>query len=747
MRRFVTLAVLLLFTVPFGLSISGCHKGTVVTYCNGEDSGVVVGQTTTITILPKVYGISLSYGQKGQAPVPGATDCKGNVTSPSPYTYATTSMTLADINPATGALCAGTWNRNTGGGIADFTTCNPNNLSGVAYITVSSQGVTSNPLPVFIHPVVTAVILAPPSTNCATDPDPTTSCCPVAANASTTGPPYFGTACLSQGQVGQLSAKVYQGGGTTPADNISCQVGHVTYSPQNSSLVTIDQNGVATAVAPGSTIISAIIASTPSSAGFFSVCPPTNITLVNPGSSTVNQNNTQPLTVVATDKNGTVLTGLSLEYESTTPRTITGSSNIDPTYPGTAAITAYCMPPTCNPAPFNQIGLFGNGTPVTSNDVTITSPGSSGTVAYFGSTSSRYLVPVDFTTSTIGAPVQLPYYPNSMVISNDGTTIYMGSSTELMVVSATGTALTRVDATSPGNVLAVSPDGSTLVISDPVRGVISLEASSGGLITTYGGVGTHAAFSSDSQTVYITAGNQLLVYSTFTGWDNITEPSPVLDATVTVPAVGAYFAGVTTTARGYCPATTVTGTTTTNVFYPVADTKAVTTDLVAATNDGKHILGVTATTAVPTLNDIQVAIPLGACPVNGLTFNSTTNTTTLPVATATAITGITPTSDSSIAFVTYTGTGGILPTYAPQSSGLGIVGSIKLSGTATAPVAAALSTDDTTLYVGTSGDNLIHIISRTTLKDTGTIAPVLPDVNGNQATPNLIVQRPRKLTT
>jgi len=406
------------------------------------------------------------------------------------------------------------------------------------------------------------------------------------------------------------------------------------------------------------------------------------------------------------------------------------------------------MPPNCNPAPFNQIGLFGNGTPITSNDVTITSPGSSGTVAYFGSTSSRYVVPVDFTTTTIGAPVQLPYLPNSMVISNDGTTIYMGSSTELMVVSATATALTRVDATSPGNVLAVSPDGSTVVISDPVRGIISLEASAGGLITTYGGVGTHAAFSSDSQTVYITAGNQLLVYSTFTGWDNITEGSPVLDATVTVPAVGAYLAGKTvTTAVGYCPKTTVTGTTTTNEFYPPADSKAVTTDLVAATNDGKHILGVTATTAVPTLNDIQVSIPIGACPVNGLTFNSTTSTTTLPGATATAITGITPTSDSSIAFVTFTGSGGILPTYAPVASGLGTVGSIKLSGTATAPVAAALSTDDTTLYVGTSGDNLIHIISRTTLKDTGTIAPVLPDVNGNQATPNLIVQRPRKLTS
>ena len=53
MRRFVTLVVLLLFTVPFGISISGCAKKTTVTYCNGGDSGPVVGQLTTITLQPK----------------------------------------------------------------------------------------------------------------------------------------------------------------------------------------------------------------------------------------------------------------------------------------------------------------------------------------------------------------------------------------------------------------------------------------------------------------------------------------------------------------------------------------------------------------------------------------------------------------------------------------------------------------------------------------------------------------------
>ena len=91
----------------------------------------------------------------------------------------------------------------------------------------------------------------------------------------------------------------------------------------------------------------------------------------------VNPNNTQPITSLVTDKNGTVLTGLALEFESTTPTTIpvASSGTVTPTFPGAAALTAVCQPPTCNPSPFNQIGLFGNGKPVTSNAITVTAPG------------------------------------------------------------------------------------------------------------------------------------------------------------------------------------------------------------------------------------------------------------------------------------------------------------------------------------------------------------------------------------
>jgi hypothetical protein len=814
MRRFVTVVALLLFSVPFGIAISGCgKKGAAVEYCSGSSNGVAVGQITTITLQPKIYGISINQAQISQASTPAATDCKGSTVSAGSYTWGTTDMTLADIQPGTGRLCGGTWNKNTGGGVADYTVCNPTGKSGIAYITATANGIASNPLPVFVHPVVTSVVLGAPSVtanDCATNPS--TNCSPAATNTNlpasaaiscavayangccasptiSTVTPYNASGCLSQQSTGQLAAQVFAGSGANKV-NISCLVGHLSYSAQSAGIVSIDENGVATAQQPGSTIVNAAVSLSGSSAGFFSTCPPVDIALSYPGSATgttnilVNQNNTQPISATATDKNGTQLTGLALEYVSTTPITIPASSNgtVTPVFPGEASITAICQPPTCNTAPQSEIGVYGNGKPVTSKSVTVTTPGTNSTYLYIASTDSRYIVAVDFTQPNLGSPVQLPYVPNSMVISNDGSTIYLGSDTELMVVNAATTAITRQDVSVRGQVLAISPDNSTLVISDPVRQQTYLYTSSGTVSTLYGGTATHAAWSPDSQTVYIAAGNQILVHSGFSGWKQIplTDATAVNDVAVTVPAVGAYFSGAATTARGYCPLTTTSGSSlppaASNQFYPTADSVAAVTDRLAATSDGFHILGATAATA--TLSDIEVNLapvvvstgtPNGSrspsdgivCPADGsgLTFTSVVSPSILTGIAPTAITGVLPTSDSRVAFITYLGTGGVLPAYKPtnlapagNTSGVGIAGTltnIPLSGSAIAPEGGAISADNSTVYVGTSGDGLVHIVSTSTLTDTKTIAPALPSVSGGAgaiAVPNLLVEKPRKTT-
>jgi hypothetical protein len=816
MRRFVTLAVLLLFTIPFGVSISGCSKKSPTIFCNGGDSGVPVGQVTTITLTPQIFGISLNFAQIGQVSTPIATDCKGTTETVAKYTYGTflangtPDMTIADVQPTTGKLCAGTWNRNTGGGIPDFTTCNPTNKSGTVYVVASGDGASSNPLPIFVHPVVTSVVLGPLSTDCINDPatncspaafttqitscttDPGTGCCttPVITSGAVAT-----NSCVSQAQTAQLAARVYQNTPATLANNISCKVGHLSYVAQAPSVVTIDQNGVATAQQPGSTVITANISNAGSSAGFFSTCPPVSIALSVPGISgsssssvVVNPNNTQPITSLAKDINGTILTGLSLEFESTTPTTIPAAAagTVTPIFPGAAAITAVCQPPSCNPSPFNQIGLFGNGKPVTSNPITVLSPGINSTNLYIASTNSLYLVPVDFTQPQLGAPVRLPYQPNSMVISNDGSSIYMGSSFELMTFSAVSNGLSSQDTSVTGSVLAVSPDGTTLVITDPIRQFVYLYSPSGatgtttggttspaGIQTQFGGVGTRAVFSPDSQTVYITLGdynsatgvttpnNQLLVHSQFTGWYQTTSSQVTTDVALGVPSVGAFFGGNPTTARSYCPVTTTSGgtettsSTTTNVFYPDAGVLAPTTSRIATTNDGLHVLG--ATTSSFTDLAIPSGLPVGNCPLADATpVKFATNvafTGALPGVSATAITGVFPTSDSKTSFVTYTGTGGVVPAYAPQATGPGTLAAIPLStalGTPVAPVVGVVSADNQTFYAGTTGDNAVHLITKQpdgSYKDVTTpIAPKLPDVNGNIVTPNLLVQKPRKST-
>ena len=107
------------------MSVSGCKKALAIDYCNAGDSGPQVGQVASITLAPQLAttGESLSFGQIGQSLSASAIDCKNNAVALAKFTYATTNMAIADINPNTGSVCAGTWNRNSGGGISDYSTC------------------------------------------------------------------------------------------------------------------------------------------------------------------------------------------------------------------------------------------------------------------------------------------------------------------------------------------------------------------------------------------------------------------------------------------------------------------------------------------------------------------------------------------------------------------------------------------------------------------------------------------------
>ena len=478
--------------------------------------------------------------------------------------------------------------------------------------------------------------------------------------------------------------------------------------------------------------------------------------------------NTQPITATALDQAGNTITGLTFEYNSTTPTTIAGASTLQPTFPGTAVITAVCEPASCNPSPYSQIGYLGNGKAVTSPGLTVTATGTSSTLLYVASTNSQYVLPIDFSSGVNLAPVKLPYVPNSMALTQDGSTLYLGSPQGLMTLSTANNQVGTTNTSLPGTVISVSPISDVVIVTDPLRQTISLVSGGGSSVSSvYNGVATHAAWATDGQTVYITTtGNNILQYSTATNWQSTMVSqggtnSTYKDVAELQPSIGAYFAGnLTADGRSYCPySTNVSGgipPTVTNIFAPFAGSNAAQIDRLATTTDGKHVLGASLTTGV---TDIFLTSTPSNCSFvdNGsvrtpVVFAGNSRTVSFAGVTPSLITGVLPSSNAAIAFVTYTGTGSKLPYYLPVTTGnTGTLNYFPLTGGAIAPVAGVFSSDDSTFFVGTSGDNKVHLLTITyptsgapVITDSSQIAPALLDTTGTTtAVPNLIAQHPK----
>ena len=168
MRRYLTLVFLLFLAIPAGISISGCTRNPAGNYCNGLGYGLKDTDVYAIDLEPKTTGVSMAFGQTRQINAPTATTCKGTTASVTQLTPTAPPTTSCWTFQPTGNMCAGTWNRNSGGGIADYTICNspsplPNTGGlpyGTAFISASANSVTSNPVEVYVHAQVSSVTLA-----------------------------------------------------------------------------------------------------------------------------------------------------------------------------------------------------------------------------------------------------------------------------------------------------------------------------------------------------------------------------------------------------------------------------------------------------------------------------------------------------------------------------------------------------------------------------------------------------------
>jgi hypothetical protein len=813
MRRFLTLVCLLCLAIPAGISISGCTSNPAGNYCNGLGYGLKTSDVSSITLSPATTGISLAFGRTQQVATPSALTCKNVAASVSSYTYSSTNNQLVDISP-TGNICAGTWNRNTGGGVADYSVCSPpsslysananNGLPyGAAYITAAADSVTSNPVEVFVHAPVTSVSLVGP-TSCISQNTTATldaQACYNGTNAS--GQSASVLMCAPSSVTGSSSPTLacplpYVNGVQVPLSSIpSCtaSIGTLSYTVGTSAIASISTNTTSnqatiTAGQPGTTLITAAVgATTGSSAGYFSTCPPASISLTLPTgktSGTVTPSSPQTLVTTVTDTNGNTITGLALDYQSTDPIDISVASTgtVTTSYPGVASIYAVCQPSTCNPSPSNEIGLYGTGLPISSNPVTITTLGTASEYVWYAAPgNSQYFASVDMFTGTGSAITKLPYVPNSMVMDRLGNSLYFGSSEELMVYSTSSNTLTTQNANFPGVVLAVSPNNATVLINDQTTQTFYLyNVSTGTLTASFGGLGSAAAWTPDSKTLYIADSaalggshtDRLYVYNVNTNettYDLSTTTGGSRSLAITIPSVGAYLsgsAGYNTVAHTWCPTGNVgdySGDANSILFYPqpATDSEDVQTDALAATTDGQHILGAAVTGSEVALTDIGIAVPTTELTTGILTPNACPETTnpstgvetlsalstspwingTLPVTlnstlADTAINQMVTSPESNLAFLTYTNTGGTtgaqLPYYVPNSSAsrsnpeAGTVGYVTLTGNTgiTAPVAGAFSPDDQYFFASTSGDNQIHYIYVPTLTDQQQISPNLP---------------------
>ncbi|MGB6856857.1 MAG: hypothetical protein WBE03_08235 [Terracidiphilus sp.] len=805
MRRFFTLLCLLGLALPVGISISGCVRNPAGNYCNGLGYGPKDTDITSIILQPQIAGISLAYGQTTQVQSPSAYTCKQTPASlgTNQLNYGTSNNQLADISPG-GNLCAGTWNRNTGGGIADYTYCYaPNPLPSskglpyaVGYVYVTADSVTSNPVAVYIHAPVTAISLATTSLSSSSPQqcfsqnqvaELDTQACYAVTNSSGVTTQYEFCAPPTVTAANYVCA----GGlapGVTSVPSCGSSIGTLNFSVSNSSVASIAPGtstnplSTITALQPGTTSITATIAQSASSAGYFSTCPPASVKVslaTGATSGVVTQGVSQNLTATVLDTLGNPISGLNLQYESTNPVDIgaTGAGTITAAFPGVGSVYAVCEPFSCNPAPINEFGLNGTGLPLSSNPVSITVPGTTSEYVWYAAPGqSQYFASMELLTGNPGSLARLPFVPNSLVMDQDGNNLYFGSARELMIYSTASNSLTSQNTAVPGVVLAISPNNGELVVNDQIRGVFYIYNTSSGAGTSYGGLGVAAQWTPDSNTVYIVDSaalggahtNTLYVYNINLGWSTypLTASGGSQSVAVTVPGIGAYLAGTPTVAHTWCPSGTV-GNNASIQFYPQGDSVNLTTSVLGATSNGQHVLGASLNGSSITLDDIGLAIsttPLcpeattGAPPnqvetmtplTTNPTIDGTVNLTGVTNATAVnqVVTGTAPTTNSTataapIAFVTYTTpstatTAAQLPFYLPQASGAGPVGYVKFADASsttppTAPLAGAFSTDNSIFFVSTAGDNEIHFISVPP-----SVSIATPPTDSQQYSPNL----------
>jgi hypothetical protein len=451
---------------------------------------------------------------------------KTTITTPVTFVSSNTAvLTIAN----SGAACAGTWDS-----LSTPQICTPGPV-GVAEVTATSHGVSSPPTTVYVHQHIDKIVISA-----------------VPGQTPPAGP------CFSKGQTFN-----YQATALSRGLDITASVGAFTWQALTSDVATLTVTTAnapvsgllpgqaqVTAHTPGVTSLFASTSNVNSEPLDFTTCAVKSITLAVTGSDTNSINVTsgtgKTVTATVVDTLGSTLTAVPLSWCSSQSATVgaggTGtncSSNANDALAFTTAkagggtVTASCTPPTCNigfqpllpiyPEAVVDVVVAPSGTTTTTAATTtvyvsstgISSSGNCATITGCVST----LIPITAPTNTVGTAISLPATPNSLVFDRQGTNAYLGTdfgffgSRGLMMVA--GTTVSEFKSVT-GKVLALSPDGKNVIVSDTKstpNQVFVFDTTSKTSVTLPISGATAADYSPDNLKAFIVAGTNLYVYS------------------------------------------------------------------------------------------------------------------------------------------------------------------------------------------------------------------------------------------
>ncbi len=432
--------------------------------CGSSSKSTTTPVISQIVITPA----SLSLNEGDIASISArAVDATGAALSSQPtITFSSSDASAATVSP-TGSVCAGVWD-------ASFVVCRPGQIpSGDVNIIASAPGsvagatITAS-IPVSIHLHIDTITLSAPS-----------------------------VPCVSQNQTLQFTATAFNKG-----VDITSQVSNFNWTIANSQIGSIGSTtGLAVARTPGISNVYAQAAGTMSAPLALVVCAPASIQLSPSAALSMNKGDTATLQATVTDTLGNPVEGATLSFSTTAAAVAratgtVGSVTVSALTAGSFSVVASCTPPNCNSAPTGTISspsgqttaqALGFGFPVYSNVVPGTVAGTTTTSVFVtGPTmlsngpANHQLEVLNSSTLALQTVVPLPNVANSMMFDQQGQKLYIGSDSGLMsldpssntVTLFSGTISDSTVTTVSGKVLAISPDGTKVILSNISNGLV-----------------------------------------------------------------------------------------------------------------------------------------------------------------------------------------------------------------------------------------------------------------------------------